>query len=124
MVEQVKEKITEAFHHFNKKDGIVISDIRIKMIVKINGKVKYMLMNREGKVRDVEFDEVVNLGFMFQSMAKSKFDGAIKKVISENGLPQMSANVIILPNQDISPLVYLYNGASKVKDVEIGELIN
>ena len=123
MIEQVKEKMTEAFHHFNKKDGVNINDVRIKAIVGWGGKVSYALMNRDEKVRSVEFNEVVNLGMLFQSMAKNKFDAAINKVISENKLPQMSASVIILPAQDISPLVHLYNGGVKIKDVEIENLI-
>lgn len=123
MVEEVKSKITEAFHHFNKKDGIDMNKIKVKIVSQF-GVLAYSLMNGDVKVRKTEFDEMINIGFLFQGMAKTKMQNSVNNIINDNGLSQSSASIIIFPNNDNSPIVHLYKDGEMFKEIEIENLIN
>jgi len=124
MVEQVKAKMIEAFHHFNKKDGIEIKNIKIKITSQF-GKISYFLLKGNEQVRKTEFDEMISgLNFLIKGMAKSEFEGSVNKVIAEGGVPQNSANIIISPDNNHNPLVYLFNNNQEVKLIELEKLLN
>ena len=121
MIEQVKSKMTEAFHHFNKKDGIRMDSIRIK-IVKNDSLLGFTLMNKTDKVRDTDLSEMI--GVMASMLAKGELYKSVEKLINENGLDEKEACVKIYPAENLSPLVHLFNNGKALKSVEIEKLLN
>lgn len=121
MIEQVKTSITKAFEHFNKKDGVAMNDIRVR-IVKTNGSLNYTLMNKTDDIRSTTLSEMV--GAMTALLAQSSLHSSIERLIKENGLDESVANVRVYPLPDFSPSAYLYENGKPLKPIDIEKLIN
>lgn len=121
MVQQVKQQITKAFENFNKKDGLNMQEMRVKMEVN-NGELKYFLLNKTELVRVTSLNEMV--GNMYAMIAKGKLTDSVKKTISENSVNEATANVRLYLLPDNSPSAYLFDGGKPIVQVDIDKLIN
>lgn len=125
MVEQVKSRITEAFHNFSKKDGIQINNIRVK-IVKTGSELDFELLNKKQYVRKTDLNEIVGsmTMLMFGAAIKKQLFESVDGLINENELSAEGASFKIYPDNDYSPLVHLFNNKKSYKSIKIENLLN
>lgn len=125
MEEQVRTKMTEAFHLFKDKDGIQMKNIRVK-IMKSGSSLNLMLMNKTEDVRPTNLDEVIGsmAMLMYGTKIRNTFYNSVSRIINENGLNEKSANIRVYPSDNGSPLVHLFVGNKSLKSLNINELIN
>lgn len=125
MIEQVKSKITDAFQHFNKKYGIPMNDVRIK-ITKSNGSLNFVVMNKKADLAATDLKEIVGSATMLLAgnAIRTSLHRSVEQVINESGLSEESANIRFHPASDYSPKAHLFDGGKAIKNIEIEKLLN
>lgn len=119
----ITETLKSALRSLSKKHEIGEKEVRIK-IYKPNGSLKYDIMKNSERLEETNIATALNLNSVVAFMVGNKLNTIFDSLVDDFKIDVKTLNVrIYTKTDDCEPLLYLFDGATPQKQLDINKYI-